>query len=188
MKGIRALPSLLLLALLAACAPVTSTLPPEEPIFFSARYDALFDATLQEMTSTYLRSSGTRITFAVTEANRDTGLVTAVRNERGPRSSISLRGGRYYDRDDDRDEGVFFGPFFRVYVPVPVGDSERTLISVVLRPAERGATLVYSSSGSSGVTSRTANRFMAQVVENLRERFPSPQVEPANNSVAPANP
>ena len=187
MKGIRALSSAVSLAALlalSACAPVTSTLPPEEPLFFSARYDALFDATLQEMTSTYVRTGGARATFAVTQADRDTGLITAVRTEPRPRSSLSLRGRRYYDHDDDYDhdeEGVFFGPFFRVYVPVPAPEPERTIVSAVLRPADGGATLVYSSSGPNS-TSSTANRFMAQVAENLRGRFPQP--EPA----APQNP
>ncbi len=168
-----------LLTLLAACTPVTSTLPPEEPIFFNARYDALFDATLQEMTSTYVRSGGTRLTFAVLEADRDTGLITAVRNERAPRSSISLRSRRYDDHDDDDRDGVFYGPFFRVYVPVPAREPERTIVSAVLRPAEQGATLVYSSTSPSGTTSRNADRFMAEVVGELRSRFPSPQSEPA---------
>ena len=171
MKGIRALTFSALLVILAACAPVTSTLPPEEPLFFSARYDALFDATLQEMTSTYVRSGGSRLTFAIAEADRDTGLITAVRDERGPRGSVSLRSRPYRDEDED---GVFFGPFFRVYVPVPVRENERTVVSAVLRPAERGATLVYSSTGPDGTASRSADRFMAEVVRDLRERFPSP--------------
>ena len=191
MKGIRALSFSTLLVVLAACAPVTSTLPPEEPLFFSARYDALFDATLQEMTSTYVRSGGTRLTFAIVEADRDTGLITAVRNERGPRSSISLRSRRYEDHDDEG--GVFFGPFFRVYVPVPAREPERTVVSAVLRPVERGATLVYSSTGPDGTTSRNADRFMAQVVQDLRERFPSQSVVPVERPaevtpVAPENP
>ena len=184
MKGFRALNSAIslaaLLALLAACTPITSTLPPEEPLFFNARYDALFDATLQEMTSTYVRTGGTRATFAVTQADRDTGLITATRTEPRPRSSLSLRGRRYYDHEDDED-GVFFGPFFRVYVPVPAPEPERTIVSAVLRPVDGGATLVYSSSGPNS-TASTANRFMAQVAENLRGRFPQP--EPA----APQNP
>ena len=190
MIRIRALLPALLLVLLAACVPVVGTLPPENPIFFNARYDALFDATLQEMTSIYLSLGGTRLIFAITEADRDTGLISAVRNQRGPRSSFSFRGGRYYERERDRrddadiGDGFFFGPFFRVYVPVPARESETTLISVVLRPAERGATLIYSSSGPNGTASRNADRFMAAVVDNLRERFPSPQSEPT----APQNP
>ncbi len=191
MKGIRALSFSTLLVILAACAPVTSTLPPEEPLFFSARYNALFDATLQEMTSTYVRSGGTRLTFAIVEADRDTGLITAVRNERSPRSSVTLRSRRYEDQGDE--DGVFFGPFFRVYVPVPAREPERTVVSAVLRPVERGATLVYSSTGPDGTTSRSADRFMAQVVEDLRERFPSQSVVPVERPaditpVAPENP
>ncbi len=187
MKGIRALSFSALLVILAACAPVTSTLPPEEPLFFSARYDALFDATLQEMTSTYVRSGGTRLTFAIVEADRDTGLITAVRNERSPRSTVTLRSRRY---EDQGEEGVFFGPFFRVYVPVPAREPERTIVSAVLRPAERGATLVYSSTGPGGTASRSADRFMAQVVEDLRTRFPSPSVVPVERpaETAPAAP
>ena len=187
MKGLRTLSlALSLAALLAACTPVTSTLPPEEPLFFSARYDALFDATLQEMTSTYVRSGGTRLTFAIVEADRDTGLITAVRNERTPRSSVTLRSRPYRDEDED---GVFFGPFFRVYVPVPAREPERTIVSAVLRPVERGATLVYSSTGPGGTSSRSADRFMAEVVRDLRERFPSPpSIVPVERPAAPENP
>ena len=179
MKSIYAFGFAALLTLLAACAPVTSTLPPEEPLFFSARYDALFDATLQEIASTYVRSGSERVTFAISEADRDTGLITAVRNEQTPSTSVTLRSRRYHDDDGDHD-GVFYGPFFRFYVPVPVRSRapERTLISAVLRPVDRGATLVYSSTGSDSTASRNADRFMAEVVEGLRERFPAPQLEP----------
>lgn len=156
---------LLLLLLLAACAPTVRYLPPETPIVYGVGYNALFDATLQELTAAYLPAATSRRTFSITEADRDTGLITAVRRE--PGTTANLR----YRSQDRQDVGLGFG--FNLLVPVPVAPTQETTITVVVRPEGEGASIIYSTQGPDGRSSADAETLMQRVITRLDARFGS---------------
>lgn len=168
---------LLILVLLAACAPSTRYLPPETPILYPTGYRTLFDTTLQELTAAYLPDGLGRRTFSITQADPETGLITAVRNERGTTASLNYR----FPRDNDAfDHGFPLGLGFNLELPVPVAPPERTIITVVVRPQGQGASIIYSTQGPDGTSSADAERLMRQVVAKLDARFLTPvqQLEP----------
>ncbi len=154
--------------LLAACAPaIAPALPPEEPLVFQADYDALFDATLQAVTVTSLRGpAGQRLRYVVTEADRDTGLITAVH---GTTADALFRARRTFVAP-----GSDFTFGFRVDVPIGRTQPQHVL-SLVVRPEAAGsASLVYSSTTAAGLESALGNSFMARVIGRLNERFAAP--------------
>ena len=157
---------ILLLALLGACAPVTAPQAPSEPLLFSTDYDSLFDATLQSLAGAYVPApAGGRYTYAITEASRDTGLITALRESAGRvQGSAQLR---------SRDAFSL-----RLLFPVEVPVRRQSIITTVVRPvsAER-ASLIYSSTSERGTSSRVADAYMHRVVETLRKRFGTPASE-----------
>ena len=164
--------SFLFLVLLAACVPTTRTLPPDTPIVYPISYRTLFDATLQELTAAYVPDQLERRTFSITEADPETGLITAVRSERGESVNLNYRfpGGRY--RDDDPDTHDFpYGLGFRLAFPVPVSPTLRTIITVVVRPQGQGASLIYSTQGPNGTSASDAERLMRVVTSKLDARF-----------------
>lgn len=165
--------ALLLLAVLAACVPATRYLPPETPIFYPTSYRNLFSATLQELTAAYVPDGLGRRTFAITRADLETGLITAVRSERGTTANL-----RY--RFPDEDQGTAFGLRFNLLVPVPVTPIEQTIITVVVRPQGRGASIIYSTQGPDGSSSNDAERLMRRVIAGLDARFlmPVQRLEP----------
>ncbi len=154
--------------LLAACAPATHPpLPPEEPLVFAADYDALFDATLQAITTSSVRGAERqRLRFSIAEAERDTGLITAVQGAVHDGVFTAQR------RFATADPGFTFG--FRIDIPFGRPRPGIT-VTVVIRPVAEGqASLVYSSATATGAESVTGNRFMAQVLERLIARFGPP--------------
>ena len=164
---------------LPACTPATRVLPPAEPLLFEVPYDTLFDATLQALTTSFVSAPlGQRYTFAVEAADRDTGLISAVR-ERRSSTAISLRGRARYRYIDDYDDEYYdqfegFRFSFGYGLPRRRVITEQTVVTVVVRPVDsETASLVYSST-SSGTGSNTGNRFMAEVVAQLRTQFPAP--------------
>jgi hypothetical protein len=178
---------LLLLIPLAACVPTARYTSPDSPIVYPVAYRALFDATLQELTAAYVPDALDRRTFSITQADLDTGLITAVRNQ--PGTTATLRYRYEFDDEDDGDFGPwpFFGLNFAV--PVPNRQPEQTIITLVIRPEGAGASIIYSSQSPSGSASYDADRLMRQVIARLDARFltpvsaePSPAVpmEPEN--------
>lgn len=168
---------ILLLALLAACAPSTQYLPPNTPIVYpTTPYRTLFDATLQELTAAYVPDALDRRTFSITRADLETGLITAVRNER--RESTTLLRYRFpYDGDEAYDTWPF--PSINLTVPVPNTTPAQTIITIVVRPEGQGASLIYSTQGPSGTNSTDATRLMRAVTARLDARFnPQPVNEP----------
>lgn len=168
----------LLLALLAACAPTAQLYPPEAPIVYEVPYRTLFDRTLQELTAAYLPDALERRPFSVTQADPDTGLITAVRNERGPTATLRYRypGNATYDTDDeDIYEGGFpFGFGLAFAVPVPAPRPEQTLLTVVVRPEGSGSSLIYSAQDPDGSSSEDGVRLMRGVIARLEARFRTP--------------
>lgn len=163
-RSSRALFPLLLLALLGACAPTTVRyLPPETPIVYAVPYDTLFDAALQGLTAAYVPAGLSRRTFAIEAAERDTGLIRAVRPE--PSATANLR---YRSEDFDH---LRLG--FNLFVPLPVPSTEETTITVVVRPEGEGASLIYSTQGPDGRLSQDAETVMQRVITRLDERFAS---------------
>ncbi len=164
---------------LAACVPVTRNLPPDTPIVYPTGYRSLFDATLQELTAAYVPDQLERRTFTITGADPDTGLITAVRSERGESVNLNYRfpGYRYGLGDGDEDTHDFpYGLGFRLALPAPVSPTLRTVITAVVRPQGQGASLIYSTQGPNGNSSSDAERLMQQVVEKLDARFAAAQV------------
>lgn len=180
---------LLTLILLAACAPTARYTAPDAPIVYPVAYRTLFDATLQELTAAYVPDALDRRTFSITQANPDTGLITAIRN--GPSATATLHYRYDYDDDDDYSYGPwpFFGLNFAV--PVPSRTPEQTIITIVIRPQGQGGSIIYSSQSPSGSSSYDADRLMRQVVTRLDARFLAP-VTPAPavpmQPLEPANP
>lgn len=167
---------------LSACTPATRALPPAEPLLFDVPYDTLFDATLQTMTTSFVSAPlGQRYTFAIEEADRDTGLISAVRRSQTS-TAVSLRARgryRYIDEYDDEyyDDFEGFRFSFGYGLPVRRVRTEQTIVTVVVRSVGEGtASLVYSST-SMGTGTSIGNRFMAQVVSELRTQFPAPTPE-----------
>lgn len=181
---------LLLLIPLAACMPTARYTSPASPIVYPVAYRTLFDATLQEIAAAYVPDALDRRTFSITQANPDTGLITAVRNQPSATTTLRYR----YDYDDDDDHG--FWPFFglNLAVPVPNREPQQTIITVVIRPegsgVQSGASIIYSSQSPSGTSSYDADRLMRQVIARLDARFLAPaQPAPAEpQPLEPVNP
>lgn len=177
----------LLLALLAACVPTTQLYPPEAPIFYPVPYRTLFDRTLQELTAAYLPDALERRPLSITQADPDTGLITAVRNERGPSATLRYRypGDANYDVDDEdiyEGSGFPFGFGLAFAVPVPNPRPEQTLLTVVVRPEGEGSSLIYSAQDPGGSSSEDGVRLMRGVIARLEARFRAPgTLEPAGN-------
>ncbi len=164
---------LLMLIPLAACVPTARYTSPEAPIVYPVAYRTLFDATLQELTAAYIPDALDRRTFSITQADPDTGLITAVRN--GPSATATLRYRFPSDYDDD-DYGYGPWPFFglNLAVPVPTRTPEQTVITIVLRPEGQGSSIIYSSQSPGGTSSYDADRLMRQVIARLDTRFLTP--------------
>ena len=79
-----------LLLVLGACAPSVQDLPSPQPFVFSVDYDTLFDATLQTVASTRISTNFRQAGFVVAEADRETGLITAVRLGRTRTSGLGV--------------------------------------------------------------------------------------------------
>lgn len=168
--------SFLLLVLLAACVPTTRPYPPDTPILYPTDYRNLFDTTLQELTAAYLPDGLDRRTFSISHADPGTGLITAVRNERGTTANLNYR---FPENDDD----IPFGLGFSLLVPVPVTPPEQTIITIVVRPTGSGASLVYSTQGPDGTSSADAERLMRRVIGGLDARL-----KPAQELLEPVSP
>lgn len=168
----------LLLALLAACAPTAQLYPPEAPLVYGVPYRTLFDRTLQELTAAYLPDALERRPFSVTQADPETGLITAVRNERGPTATLRYRSGdANYDLDDEdsyEGSGFPFGFGLAFAVPVPASRPEQTLLTVVVRPEGSGSSLIYSAQDPDGSSSEDGVRLMRGVIARLETRFQTP--------------
>ena len=162
------------LVLLAACVPTTRTLPPATPLVYPTSYRSLFDATLQELTAAYVPDRLERRTFSITQADLETGLITAVRNERGESVNLNYRFPRF-DHDDPDTHDFPYGLGLRLALPVPVSPTLRTIITVVVRPQGQGASLIYSTQGPDGTSSSDAERLMRLVVDKLDMRFTAAQ-------------
>ena len=182
MNRLPALLTALLLSLLAACAPTAQLYPPEAPLVYSVPYRTLFDRTLQELTAAYLPDALERRPFSVTQADPETGLITAVRNERGPTATLRYR--YPYDANYDVDEedvyegsGFPFGFGLAFAVPVPASRPEQTLLTVVVRPEGEGASLIYSAQDPDGSSSEDGVRLMRGVIAQLEARFRTPTAQ-----------
>ena len=146
----------LLLVLLAACVPTTQYYPPGVPILYPTDYQ--------------------------TQADPETGLITAVRNERGGAANLRYR----FPYDDDEDDDDFpLGLGFSLLVPVPITSPEQTIITIVIRRAEPGASLIYSTQGPDGTSSHDAERLMRGVVADLNTRFLASQPQERLEPVTP---
>ena len=175
MKFLPALLVATLLVLLAACAPTAQLYPPEAPLVYGVPYRTLFDRTLQELTAAYLPDALERRPFSITQADPETGLITAVRNERGPTATLRYR----YPGDIDEEEiyegsGFPFGFGLAFAVPVPASRPEQTLLTVVVRPEGEGASLIYSAQDPDGSSSEDGVRLMRGVIARLEARFRAP--------------
>jgi hypothetical protein len=145
-----------LLLILAACAPVATPLPPEQPLVFNTTYENLFDSTLQAITTTHVRHEGRRFMFAIEGADRDTGIVRAYREGR-PTGGLQATK-RFGDDRSSLSLSLF----------VPLTAPERSTITVVIRPLADGrAALTYSVTAPTLEDTRLAERFMARVVQRL---------------------
>lgn len=163
---------LLLLILLGACAPATRLYPPETPILYPTSYRNLFETTLQELTTAYIPNRLERNTFSVTQADFETGLITAVRNERA--STVNYRY-RYRFPSDDEDvynrSDFLPGLGLALTLPLQSSRSEQTIITVVIRRVGQQASLVYSTQGPDGTSSNDGTQLMRGVVADLNARF-----------------
>lgn len=163
----------MILASLVACTPTLQAAPPARPLVFATSYRALFDATLQELTAAYTGNGYYRQYFSVSQANPETGLITAVRNENGQNTTAAFE--YRWGREDT--------PEFNLFVPFPVQQqAPQSFITVVVRPAGRHASLIYSSQAAAGGMSAEANELMQQVVQKLRARFNQLPSAPASIS------
>ncbi|MDZ7703395.1 MAG: hypothetical protein U5L04_02800 [Trueperaceae bacterium] len=159
----------LLVALLASCAPRTAPLP-SAPLLFDTDAETLFGATLQSLATTSLEARrGRRYTFAIVEADPDTGLITAVREVR---TRVGVGSSPFYLSERFR---------LGLTLYTPANSLRREIITLVVRPEPSGASLAYTTSSDVGVDSRLANDFMAEVVQSLRARF-APDPETADES------
>lgn len=173
-------PLLLLLALLAACAPSARYLPPDTPIVYPVAYRTLFDTVLQELTAAYVPDRLSRRTFAITRADPETGLITAERPEGATTA-------RFNYRFPEDEQGGPFGLGLTLTLPVQVAPAEKTTITVVVRPQGENASLIYSTQGPSGASSAEAERLMRALVARLDARFLSP-VEAGEGVLEPLEP
>lgn len=164
---VRVLTLFSLLLVLAACAPTAQEFPATQPFVFSTDYETLFAATMQTVTATRLVGPFTRASFAIAEADLDTGLITAARFRR---STISPLGGARFGFSSG--SGTSFGVFSPGALGYSRASSNETLLSIVIRPAGRNAaSLVFSSTSSDAGEIRIANAFMAEVIQKLLLRF-----------------
>lgn len=151
-----------LLLILAACAPSATSNPPEQPLVFNTTYDNLFDTTMQTLTTTRLRHDGRRFMFAIDQADRGTGLVTAYR---ASRSTSGLHATKRFGDDNSSLSLSLF---------VPLAPPERSTITIVMRPLTDGrAALSYSVAAPTWEDTRLAERFMMRVVQQLEARLGS---------------
>ena len=176
MKRFALLSLFLLLGTLSACVPVAQY-PPDTPVIYPTSYRNLFSTTLQELTAAYLPSGLGRSTFSVTQANLETGLITAVRNERGASANVQYR---YRYPEDDADIGNRSGSFFpglglALTLPVQTSSPDQTIITIVLRKVGNQASLIYSTQGPDGTSSNDGTRLMRIVVADLNARFLAPE-------------
>ena len=188
MKRSALLPLALLFAALSACVPVAQY-PPDTPIIYPTSYRNLFSTTLQELTAAYLPSGLGRSTFSVTQADLGTGLITAVRNERGASAAVQYR---YRYPEDDADIGDRSGSYFpglglALTLPVQTSSPEQTIITIVIRKVGSQASLIYSAQGPDGTSSNDGTRLMRIVVADLNARFLAPE-QPAAQPETPLEP
>ena len=177
-KFLPALFAALLLSLLAACAPTAQLYPPEAPIFYPVPYRTLFDRTLQELTAAYLPDALERRPFSVTQADPETGLITAVRNERSKAATFRYRYPGDIDEEDIYEGSGFpFGLGLAFAVPVPASRPEQTLLTVVVRPEGSGSSLIYSAQDPDGSSSGDGVRLMRGVIARLEARFRTPTAQ-----------
>lgn len=178
--------SLLLLVFLSACVPATRLYPPDTPILYPTGYRNLFATTLQELTAAYVPDGLDRRTFSVTQADLKTGLITAVRNERGSPTNVQYR---YRFPEDEADIGerrgsysFFPGLGFALSLPVQTSSPEQTIITIVIRQVGPQASLIYSTQGPDGTSSNDGTQLMRGVIADLNARFLTPEttLEPAN--------
>lgn len=152
----------MLLLILAACAPAARPLPPEQPLVFDTTYENLFGTTLQALTTTYVRHDGRRFMFAIGNADRDTGLITAYREGRPTGGLHAIK------RFGNERSSLSFSVF------VPLTPPERSTITLVVRPLADGrAALSYSVTAPTWEDVSLAERFMARVVQQLETRLGS---------------
>ncbi len=158
-----------LLLVLGACAPSVQDLPSPQPFVFSVDYDTLFDATLQTVASTRISTNFRQAGFVVAEADRETGLITAVRLGRTRTSGlgVGVRTGFSFGSGSRRG-GITITPGYSSGYSGVNAQTDQAIISVVVRPAGEGsASLVYSSTATDTYDQRVANAFMAEVVQRL---------------------
>lgn len=158
-----------LLLALGACAPTVRELPPSsQPFVFETNYDTLFEATLQTVASTRISYLFTRASFVIANADRETGLITAVRLGRNRFSGVGTVG----IRRSGFGLGFRSGLVRSGYSTLGGVQADQSLISIVVQPAGEGAaSLAYSSTATDVSDLNTANAFMAEVVQRLLVRF-----------------
>lgn len=162
-----------LLLVLGACTPAVQELPSAQPYVFGVDYDTLFDATLQTVASTRVSTFSTRASFAIYEADLETGLINAVRLGRNRVSGVGTAGaGRLHSGVGRLGFGFQSGSISVGFSTLGRTQPDQTLISIVVRPAGEGAaSLAYSSTATDSADLRLANIFMAEVIQNLLTRF-----------------
>lgn len=165
--------------LVAGCAPVVyAPLPPDTPLYYPTDYASLFDATLRALTTSYVETyGGERLTFAITAAERDTGLIRAVHQELRELTTLER-----YPKPDNADELWFVFPLeeTRVY-------RVQTTVTLVLHPEGDGvASLAYSTTDSLGTSSNLANAYMAKVIDKLDAQFLD-KLPDGNGAALPTN-
>lgn len=161
-----------LLLVLGACAPAVQELPPAQPYVFETDYSTLFDATLQAVAITRTSNLFTRASFVIADADRETGLITALRLGRNRVSGVGT-GARRFGVGTGRLGFGFQGGSIGLGFPTLGGaQANETLISIVVRPAGEGAaSLAYSSTATDVYDLNIANAFMAEVVQRLLASF-----------------
>ena len=161
-----------LLLVLGACAPSVQDLPSPQPFVFSVDYDTLFDATLQTVASTRLSTNFTRASFVVAEADRETGLITAVRLGRTRTSGLGVGVRTGFSFGSGRRGGLTITPGYSSGYSGVNAQTDQAIISIVVRPAGEGAaSLAYSSTATDTYDLRVANAFVAEVVQQLLARL-----------------
>ena len=161
-----------LLLVLGACAPSVQDLPSPQPFVFSVDYDTLFDATLQTVASTRLSTNFTRASFVVAEADRETGLITAVRLGRTRTSGLGVGVRTGLSFGSGRRGGLTITPGYSSGYSGLNAQTDQAIISIVVRPAGEGAaSLAYSSTATDTYDLRIANAFVAEVVQQLLARL-----------------
>ena len=155
------------LLLVTACVPTLyAPLPPETPLLYPVSYERLFDATLQALTTSYVETNyGSRLTFSITSAAKETGLISLLREDL---QSTWLR----QHEIQVNQENIFLDLDRAYYLKV------QSIITLVLRPEGMNqASLAYSTSNSWGTSSEIANAFMARVIAKLEAQFLAQKAE-----------